>query len=236
MFFWIVPIQVNACKCHEVKYVSKTQLDPEKYTSNPPNDAGIRRVQTILGALLCICRAVNNNLLAALSAIGSQQASATENTNKEIHQLLDYFSTYPDNGIIYRSSNMIIAEHSDAGFNNETRARSRAGDHIFFWKWIHPSLEWTSSNNCSNNEIRCVLSCRSWNDWLIFNSKGNDATSSQANRNGLETSTFTAPVRQFYCCWYDQLYINSVQVEIVRLTPQLVTLQRGSGTVLYLLG
>ena len=27
---------------------------------------------------------------------------------------------------------MIIAEHSDAGFNNETRARSRAGDHIFF--------------------------------------------------------------------------------------------------------
>ena len=51
--------------------------------------------------------------------------------NKAIHQLLDYCTTYPDNGILYRSSNMVLAAHSDAGFVNETKSRSRAGAHIF---------------------------------------------------------------------------------------------------------
>ena len=75
-----------------------------------------------MGALLWIGHAVNNKLLVALSAISSQQASAIEDTNKANHQLLDYCATYPDDGILYRSSNMILAGHSDAGFNNETRA------------------------------------------------------------------------------------------------------------------
>ena len=52
--------------------------------------------------------------------------------NKAINQLLDYCDTYPDGGIIYRASNMILAGHYDDGFNNETKARSRAGAHIFF--------------------------------------------------------------------------------------------------------
>ena len=77
--------QLPPHKCREVKYGSKTQLALEKDTSNPLNDAGIRRFQTIVGALLWIGRAVNNKLLVALSAIGSQQASATEDTNKAIH-------------------------------------------------------------------------------------------------------------------------------------------------------
>ena len=118
---------------------SKTQLSPEEDTSKPLNDAGIRRVQTIVGALLWIGRAVKNKLLVALSEIGSQQASSTEDINKEIHQLLYYCATYPDDGILYRSINMILAGHSDAGFNNETRAQSRAGAHIFFLK-MNPSL------------------------------------------------------------------------------------------------
>jgi hypothetical protein len=67
----------------------------------------------------------------ALSAICSQQASATDDTNKAIHQLLDYCATYPNNGILYRSSNIVLATHSDAGFANETKSRSRAGAHIF---------------------------------------------------------------------------------------------------------
>ena len=87
-----------------------------------------------MGELLCIGRAVNNKLLVSLSVIGSQQASATEDTNKVICQLLDYCATYLDDGILYRSINMILAGHSDAGFNNETRAQSRAGAHIFCLK------------------------------------------------------------------------------------------------------
>ena len=81
------------------------------------------QVQTIVGELLWIGRSVNNKMLVALSVIGSQQASATEDTNKAIRQLLDYCATYPHDGILYWSSDMIVAGHSDAGFNNETRAR-----------------------------------------------------------------------------------------------------------------
>ena len=74
---------------------------------------------------------MNNKVMVALSTIGLQQASATEDTNKAIHQLLDYCATYPDDGIIYRSSNMILAGHSDAVFNNKTRAQSRVGAQTF---------------------------------------------------------------------------------------------------------
>ena len=88
-------------------------------------------MQMIVGALLYYGRAVNNKLLVGLSAIGSQQASATEDTNEAINQLLDYCATYPDDGILYRASDMVLAAHSDAGFNNETNSRSRAGAHIF---------------------------------------------------------------------------------------------------------
>ena len=131
--------QLSPPKCREVKYVSKTQIAPKEDTFKPLNDAGIRRVQTIVGTLIWIGRAVNNKLLVALSAIGSQKASATEDTNKAIHQLLEYCATYPDNGILYQSSDMILAGHFDAGFNNETRARSRAGGQCFCLK-TNPSL------------------------------------------------------------------------------------------------
>ena len=39
--------------------------------------------------------------------------------------------TYPNDGILFRKSDMILAAHADAGFLNESRARSRSGAHIF---------------------------------------------------------------------------------------------------------
>ena len=48
-----------------------------------------------------------------------------------VHLLLDYVATYPADGIVYRSSDMILCAHADAGFLNETNSRSQAGAHIF---------------------------------------------------------------------------------------------------------
>ena len=59
-------------------------------------------------------RAVNNKLLVALSAIGAQKAAATEDTAEAIEQLLDYVATYPNYGILFRKSDMILAAHADA--------------------------------------------------------------------------------------------------------------------------
>ena len=123
--------QLSPHRCKPISYGSKVQMAPEEDTTKPLNEAGVRRVQQIVGALLWIRRAVNNKLLVALSVIVCQHASATEATNMAIHQLLGYCATYPDDGILYRASDMVLAGRADAGFNNETKARSRAGAHIF---------------------------------------------------------------------------------------------------------
>jgi hypothetical protein len=71
-------------------------------------------------------------LLHALSKIGTQQAAATESTNERVNHLLDYCAsaTYPNDGILYRASNMILAAHSNAAYLNVSKARSQAGAHI----------------------------------------------------------------------------------------------------------
>ena len=47
-------------------------------------------------------------------------------------QLLDYLATYPNDGITYHTSNMILAGHADAAYLNVSQARSRAGAPIMF--------------------------------------------------------------------------------------------------------
>ena len=69
-----------------------------------------------------------------LSTIGTQQATATANTNIAITRLLDYVATYQDDGILCRASSTVLASFEDAGFLNETKERSRAGAHIFLTK------------------------------------------------------------------------------------------------------
>ena len=64
--------------------------------------------------LLYYGRAVDNKLLVSLCNLGSTQAASTELTKTNLSQLLDYLSTYPDYGILYQSSAMILSAHSVA--------------------------------------------------------------------------------------------------------------------------
>jgi hypothetical protein len=61
----------------------------------------------------------------------SQQATATEATDVAMNQLLDYSTTYPDDGTTYCTSDMILCAHANAGFHNKSKGCSRAGAHIF---------------------------------------------------------------------------------------------------------
>jgi hypothetical protein len=45
--------------------------------------------------------------------------------------LLNYVATYPNDGIVYRASDMVLCAHADAGYLNKTQSCSRAGAHIF---------------------------------------------------------------------------------------------------------
>ena len=123
--------QLSPYQHREIVFRFKQHLAPDKDTSPGLDEAGIKRVQHIAGAFLYYARAVDKNLLVDLSAIGSQQATATANTATAVHQFLDYVSTYPLDGLLFRSSGMALAAHADAGFNNESRFRSRAGAQIY---------------------------------------------------------------------------------------------------------
>ena len=100
--------QLSPHKHQEISYDAKEQLSPEDDTSPPLDIQGKKRVQGIVGAILYYARAVDNKLLVGLSAIGSQQASATQLTSEAIDQILDYCATYPADGILYRSSDMVL--------------------------------------------------------------------------------------------------------------------------------
>jgi hypothetical protein len=63
---------------------------------------------------------VNNKLLVALNAISAQQAKATIDTEQLVKMLLNYVATNPNNGIVYRVSDMVLCVHADAGYLNKT--------------------------------------------------------------------------------------------------------------------
>ena len=72
-------------------------------------------------------RAIEDTIPPALSAIVSEQTTATEATmamGRIIH-LLDYLATHPDGVIMFRASDMILNVHSDASYLSEKKAKSR---------------------------------------------------------------------------------------------------------------
>ena len=123
--------QYSPHKHQPIDYGATQEIVQPTYTSPPLNDKGIKRVWGLFVVLLYVGRSVNNKLLLSLSAIGAQQASATEETAEEIEQLMDYVSTYPNDGILFRKSDMILAAHAEARFLNKSKSRSRVGAHIF---------------------------------------------------------------------------------------------------------
>ena len=82
-------------------------------------------VQQIIGGVLYYVRAVDLTVLPVLSSIVSEQATATENTERKCAQLLDYLATHDNARIRYHASDMVLNIHSNASYLSETRARSR---------------------------------------------------------------------------------------------------------------
>jgi hypothetical protein len=72
------------------QYDSKVQLTPEHNTSTALSPAGKKRIQQVVGSLLYYGRAVYPAILTAISDLASQQATATEDTNVKLLQLLNY--------------------------------------------------------------------------------------------------------------------------------------------------
>jgi hypothetical protein len=111
-------LQLSPQKHCEIVYGQTTQLTHDEPYSPPFSTEGVKIIKGIIGTLLYYVRAVNNKLLATISTLSSQQATTTKATAKAINQLPDYLATYPDDGTTYRTTNMILCAHADAGFHN----------------------------------------------------------------------------------------------------------------------
>jgi hypothetical protein len=92
---------------------------------------GRKKIQRVDRSLLYYSRAVDPAMLTAISDLASQHATATDDTNLKLLQILNYYDSHPDASISYSASEMILNIHSDDGYLNETEARSRAGGHFF---------------------------------------------------------------------------------------------------------
>ena len=123
---WLSPFTATP-----IVYGQITQLALEDNTSAPLPPDQLKRVQKIVGSLLYYAQAVDNKLQVALNAIRLRQAKATEHTESLVNDLLDYVAWHPNDGILYRASDMVLCAHADAGYLHETNARSQAGAHIF---------------------------------------------------------------------------------------------------------
>ena len=114
-----------------IQYGIKIQLTdtPDQTDRLPPE--GIKRIQQIVGTMLYYARAVDNTMLVTLGSLASRQSAATELTNKDVQQFLDYCATHPTAILRFHASNMELKIHSDAGYLNESKACSRAGGHFY---------------------------------------------------------------------------------------------------------
>ena len=107
-------------------YGATQQLTKAPDTTDPLKLSEVKRIKKIVGTLLYYARAVDATMLVALGTITSQQAIETQTTSKCVNHLLYYYHTHPDAKLRYHASDMILYIHSDAYYNSEAKARSRA--------------------------------------------------------------------------------------------------------------
>jgi hypothetical protein len=96
-------------------YGEKTQYATQDET--PPLTAKqYLNIQNVTGSILYYARAVDPTVLVPLNDIAMEQTKATEKTQANNDQLLDYLATHPDATIRYHASDMILHIHSDASY------------------------------------------------------------------------------------------------------------------------
>jgi hypothetical protein len=113
------------------EYMKLTLSTPELGTSAALSPAGKKQIQQVICSLLYYSRAADPTILGAISALASHQWNTMEDTNTKLLQLLNYCASHLDSNIRYTASDMILNIHSDAGYLNESEARSRAGGRFF---------------------------------------------------------------------------------------------------------
>jgi hypothetical protein len=127
-------------------YGNKIQYAADKVDTPKLGKDDTKYIQQVARMLLYYARAVDSKILPALSSIVTKQAAPTVKPMAKVKQLLDNVSTQQEAIITYRSSDMILSVHSNAGYCNKKKAQSQAGGHFYF-----------SNNNPTLRNNRAIL-------------------------------------------------------------------------------
>ena len=114
-----------------IQYDAKTQYIDEQEQDPILSTKDKTKIQQIVGNFLFYAQAVDATMLTALNEFSGQQSKPTANTASKMTQFINYFATHPEARIQYHASNMILYVHSDTGYLNSPKARSRAGGNLF---------------------------------------------------------------------------------------------------------
>jgi hypothetical protein len=108
------------------QYGVKTQLTT--VDESPAVSPEVRKsIQQKLGIFNWYLRVTDPSFKCRWSQLGSEQAHATEQTAAAVDYVLNYLHNYPNATLVYYASDMQLHVESDASYNSEPGARSRAG-------------------------------------------------------------------------------------------------------------
>ena len=102
--------------CARINYGAKKQYITQHSQAPALDNKGKKYIQQVYGKFLFLGRAVDSTLLCPISAIASQSATPTEDTLKQMQQLLDYVATQDEAVLAYHASALKVAAHSDASY------------------------------------------------------------------------------------------------------------------------
>jgi hypothetical protein len=107
-------------------YGAKTQYAMQDET-RPLTAKQCLNIQKVTGSVLYYARAVDPTALMPLNDIATEQTKATEKTQAETNQLLDYLATHPYATIRYHASGMILHIQSNASYLSVSHTHSPLG-------------------------------------------------------------------------------------------------------------
>jgi hypothetical protein len=105
----------------------------QKTDETNPMDKKEKLLQQVCGTLLYYARPIDTTMSHALNNLAAQTKKVHKKSMEALTHFLNFCATHPDAEIIYRASDMIKQNHSDAAYLVASEARSRAG--VFTYTW-----------------------------------------------------------------------------------------------------
>jgi hypothetical protein len=116
-------------------YGAKTQYATKDETPHL-TDKQCLTIKKVTRSFLYYATAVHPTVLMPLNDIAMEQTKATDKTQADTNQFLDYLGTHPDATIRYYASYTILHIHSDTSYLSVSNARSRLGGLFFLQRQI----------------------------------------------------------------------------------------------------